>query len=214
MTKFEKLSIAFNLIQFIALAIGGIILFLYLDVPKEAREHAKLSIDASKLIQDIRPKISLKCDNEARDPHTIYVYCRVKNFGSHRVIVSEPSPSIVTNNEKRYSKEDVFRIAEIEHSNGNSLPSNSEAYVAYYLKFKIDDEFVPDFDKFKINTLVVAKTDSIVLKVANRLLSEFVTEEEIDSLGSHGYSMTSSIDVTNTEANKSSNFDAVNHSDF
>jgi hypothetical protein len=155
--------------------------FERIEEPKLSMDFTKTSIDLSKFLNDLRPKLDLKCIPRTISDRKIEILCDIKNIGSNRALIDEPSASLhIRGTDNLIDKNEFLQ----KNQSKNALPSGIEGGSWYTIEFT---ESV-DWSQIEVATEFTAKTDVTIVKLAKKmLLKNNVSAEDIDSLSQQGY---------------------------
>jgi hypothetical protein len=184
----EKLSLTTILVGIITFSLG--LFFNYfieklrierVEEPKQLFDSTKTSIDVSKFLNDLRPKVENECITKTISNKKLEVSCRLKNIGSHRVLINEPKAVLSIRDTDDSIDKTSFNQ---KHQSPNALPTGIEGLSDYSIEF---DKAV-DWNKITVESVFISETDSTIIKIAKKMFTKNnISAQDIDSLSQQNY---------------------------
>lgn len=202
----EKLTSYLGWANFVLLIASGILGYFFVHRPlasierqklqleerKSSNDEAKLSIDVSNFLKDLRPLIQFECDAQAVDRLRVVMTCGANNIGQHKVFIEKPSVSLRFKANRQVVSTDAYKgTLEVKFTHSNSVPPGLRAGFEYEVVFTKP----PDFSMFDLETAFVAHTDSGVVNLVAKLLQDRVDAYLLSSISKQIYTVPRSVDT-------------------
>jgi len=152
-------------------------------------KRVRISLDIATFIKDIQPNLQIDLSNQISfNENELTFSFDIKNLGSHVAIIEEPP--LYLSVQPIYSsiriENPVFRREDYELQNmriGN-VPGGQHVRHVFHVKFK-KEVHIPNTIYYYTDFLT--NTDWSITKLAKRLLADYMSNEEIDSLALRSY---------------------------
>jgi hypothetical protein len=185
----------------IVVILGGI--FNYIFVTRLSNEltnterQTKITLDIASFIKDIQPNLQIDAGGiKYQNTNTVNMYFDIINLGTNVVTIEEPTLYLAT--------EPIFSTYQIKsqlHENTDfqlrnmkigNVPSRQQVQHIFEIKFK---KFAKIPDRIYYHTSFRSQTDWAVTKVAQNVLTGYLTKEEVKKLTLRTYYRWGAVEV-------------------
>lgn len=207
MKRFEHLTIALGIANLFVLLVSGGLGYYFVQRPiaileqqklevetrKGATDEAKLSIDVSNFLKDLRPLVRFDCNALAVDQLRVRVSCNANNIGQHKVFIQAPSVSLKFKANRQVVRAEAYKgTLEVKFTQANSIPPGLNGGFEYEVVFTKQ----PDFNLFDLETEFSTHTDVGVVQLVAKLLQDRLDSALLSSISQQVYKVTCSVDAS------------------
>lgn len=152
---------------------------LNLDSNSGQRDEARLSVDFTKLLNELRPNLQINCNSIITKDNYIVIECSFKNLGLNKIIVYPIDIFLLDENNKQIIHNAILKTEDLDSNQIINLGSNR------YTVFLTPEGQKLKKHNFKLSIKAITNQSSIDL--TKRLSKGLITDEELNDAATQLY---------------------------